>query len=160
MARRRPTIARAMGWTAAFALNAALLRAFLLRDQFVGAVILVPSLQVAARLAARGRGRRRRFWLGGFAGGVGVALGLLWAEVDPGSPPGRLLAGYSDLAVGWFYRRAADPLAEWADEHWSLVMALIYGALELAGALLGALILAAMGRPRREGCGNQDESRP
>ena len=64
MRRPRLTIARWMGLTAILAVNAALVRAFLVDEMFCGGILIFFALQVGLWCLLQSRGRLRRFWLG------------------------------------------------------------------------------------------------
>jgi hypothetical protein len=62
--RPRFTIARWMGLTAVLAVNAGLVRAFVVQEMFYGGILIFIALQVGLWLLLRSRGRVRGFWLG------------------------------------------------------------------------------------------------
>ena len=140
----RLTIARVLAWTAVVALDAALVRAYLVAEMFIGAILLLATLQLALWRSLRTAGRRRRFWLGGVGAGSLAILALIWAEVDPDSPPARLLRAYVEAASGWLFAVVPAPWDEALEEHWAHVLAITYFLPELAVVLAGALLSAAI----------------
>jgi hypothetical protein len=53
-----------MGLTAVLAVNAGLVRAFVVQEMFYGGILIFIALQVGLWLLLRSRGRVRGFWLG------------------------------------------------------------------------------------------------
>ena len=147
MARPRMTIARGMALIALLAVNAALLRAYVVQEMFDGGILIFVVLQWAAWRASRTAGRRRRFWVGFLAAGVAATLALFSTEFTPESPLSRALLRYTvwitDLLFAHLPTRIADSLH---DDHWQAFLAVAYFLPELAAALLGGAVAALVGR--------------
>jgi hypothetical protein len=142
MRRPRLTIARWMGLTAIFAVNAALVRAFVVREMFHGGILIFVALQVGLWYLPRSRGRLRRFWLGFEASGIATVLFLLSCEFFPGSPLNRPVMAYTGIVGNLAFAHLPARLADHLDEHWDLFLAVVYFLPELAAALLGGMIAA------------------
>ena len=69
----RFSIGQAMRWTAVFAVNAGLWRAFIVDDMFIGAILSLTMGQVAVWKVRTSQDESRRFWLGFLIGG-GISL--------------------------------------------------------------------------------------
>jgi len=138
-----------MGLTAVLAVNAALVRAFVVEEMFYGGILIFIALQVGLWCLVHSRGRLRRFWLGFEISGIAAVLLLFSCELFPGSPLNRLVMSYTDIAVNLGFSRLPTPLADHLDDHWDLFLAVVYFVPELVAALLGGMIAACLVRMGR-----------
>jgi hypothetical protein len=141
MARPRFTIARVMAATAVFAVNAALLRAFLVQEMFYGAIVAIVVLQAGVVALVRSRGRARGFWVGFEAFGVLAILALFSCELFPEMAVARALMAYINFAI----KLVASLLPAWVadeliDNHQNGLLVAVYALPELAAALLGGVL--------------------
>jgi hypothetical protein len=143
---RRITIGRWMGLTAVLAVNAALVRAFVVQEMFCGGIVI--ALQIGFWCLLQSRGTLRRFWMGFEVCGTTAVLLLFSCELFPSSPLNRLVMSYTQLAADLAFRHLPPPLEDHLDEHWDLFLAVVYFVPELVAALLGGMI-AALLAPRR-----------
>ena len=149
MRRPRFTIARWMGLIAILAVNAALVRAFLVQEMFYGGILIFIALQVGLWYLFHSRGRRRCFWWGFEVSGMAAVLVLFSCELFPGSPLNRAVTSYTDLAADLAFRHLPTALEDRIDEHWHLFLAVVYFVPELVAALLGGVITACPVRAGR-----------
>lgn len=129
---RRPTIARWMAWIAVLALNAALLRAFLVQEMFIGVILLFVALQFALWRWLR---TKRRFWLGFLVGGVVAVLFLFAAEELPKSWANRWVGWYNQATYELLYTRVPLEVADLMDNYWVQFETVVYFVPELAVAV-------------------------
>jgi hypothetical protein len=139
---RRVTIGRWMGLTAILAVNAALVRAFVLQEMFYGGILIFIALQVGLWCLLHSRGRNRRFWMGFEVCGATAVLLLFSCELFPSSPLNRLEMSYTQIAVNLTFAHLYDPLASHLDDHQDQLLAIIYFLPEFVAALLGGMIAA------------------
>jgi hypothetical protein len=157
MKRPRVTIARWMGLIAVLAVNAGLVRAFVVQEMFCGGILIFIALQVGLWCLLRSRGWVRRFWIGFEISGVAAVLALFSCEVFPDSALNRLLMTYTDIAANLAFSHLPTPLADHLDECWDLFLAVVYFMPELTAALLGGTIAASIGRTALRLAGGPDE---
>jgi hypothetical protein len=89
MRRSRFTIARCMIWTAVLAVNAGLVRAYVVQEMFYGGILIFIALQVGLWCLLHSRGLAHNFWLGFEVSGVFAVLAMFSCEVFP-EPPCQL----------------------------------------------------------------------
>ncbi len=142
----RFTIAQWMGFTAVLALNAALVRAFVVQQIFEGAILIFIALQVGLLCLLRSAGAVRRFWLGFEVFGVSSVAAIVACEVFPESALNRLLMSYVDFATNLAFSHLPVPLADHVDEHQGQLFAVVYFIPELGAALLGGVIAGCLCR--------------
>jgi hypothetical protein len=133
-----------MGLTAILALNAALVRAFVVHEMFYGGILIFIALQVGLWCLLRSRGRLRRFWLGFEVAGISAVLVLFSCEVFPGSPLNSLVLSYTGIAFDVASTHLPTPLADYIEEHLDHFLAVVYFAPELVTALLGGMVAACL----------------
>jgi hypothetical protein len=149
-----------MSWTAVIAVNAGLVRAFVVDEMFCGLILIVFALQVGAWRLIHGLARTRRFWLGfEIAGGCSV-LAMFTCEPFSESALNRLLMAYVDLGSNLAYARLPDSLVDLIDERWDLFLAVVYVLPQLAIAMLGGAIASIVFRARRSYLGSAIPLRP
>jgi hypothetical protein len=144
MRRPRFTIAQWMGWTAVLAVNASLVRAFVVQEMFYGAILIFMALQVGRWCLLRSRGQARRFWLGFDVAGVLVVLALFWCDGSPQA--NQLLNSYVEIHANLAFSHLPDSLVDLIDEHWGLFLAVVVFPPELVVALLGGAITTIVAR--------------
>ena len=144
MKRRSLTIAQWMGLTAILAVNAALVRSFVVHEMFYGGILLFIALQVGLWCLLHSRGRHLRFWLGFEVSGMTAVLVLFSCELFPGSPLNRLVMSYTEIAVNLAFTHLPTPLADHFDEHLDQLLAVAYFVPELVVVLLGGMIAACL----------------
>jgi hypothetical protein len=150
MIRPRFTIARWMNWTAVLAVNAGLVRAFIVQDMFGGVILIFGALQVGFWCLRHSHGRARRFWLGFEISGVSAVLALVLCEIFPDSAPNRLVMSYLDFAGNLAFSHLPAWLSDYyLDEHWELFLAVVWFAPEWAAAILGGVIAVFLPRAVR-----------
>ncbi len=150
MNKPRITIARLMTAIFIIALNAGLIRAFVVQEMFYGGILMFFAMQVGLLFLLRGRGRSRRFWSGfEILGGISV-FALFSCEFFPDSVLSRIVSAYTRSALNMTW----SLLPDWAstillDDHIDWFLAVIYFLPELGIALLGGLCAASFSlRPR------------
>ena len=142
MIRPRFTIAQWMNWTAVLAVNAGLLRAFIVQEMFGGAILIFVALQIGFWCLRHSHGRARRFWLGFEIFGVSTIFALVLCEIFPDSAPNRLVMSYTDIASNLAFSHLPAWLSDYyLDEHWELFLAVVYFVPELVTAMLGGVII-------------------
>ena len=145
----RFTIAQIMVATAVLAVNAGLIRAFLVQEMFQGAILIIFALQAGLWLSLRSRGRWRRFWLGFEVTGVATIFALFVAEEGPDSALNRLIHG----AVRACYDVIQSHFPTWVDDlvidHQGISSPLIFFLLEIAVAVLGGALAAWLSSSRQ-----------
>ncbi len=139
----RFTIARWMGLTAVLAVNAGLVRAFVVEEMFYGGILIFIALQAGLWCLLHSRGRARSFWLGFEVSGALAVLAMFACEAFPDSLLYRLLTWYTDIAANLAFSRLPTALADYLDEHLDQFLAVVYFAPELIAALLGGMIAAS-----------------
>jgi hypothetical protein len=144
MRRPRFTIAQWMGLTAVLAVNAALVRAFVVQEMFYGGILIFVALQLGLWCLLHSRGRVRRFWLGFEVSAVAATLAMFACEVFPNSPLAGLLMSYQDFATNLAFSHLPQSMADHLDEHQDQLLAVVYFAPELVAALLGGMIAACL----------------
>jgi hypothetical protein len=144
MRRPRFTIARGLGLTAVLAVNAALLRAFIIQEMFIGGILIFVALQFGLWCLLHSRGMLRRFWWGFEISGTAAVLVLFSCDFFPGSPLNRLVMSYTGIAANLAFSHLPTPQADHLDEHWDLFLAVVYFVPELVVALLGGLTAACL----------------
>jgi hypothetical protein len=143
----RFTIAQWMGFTAVLALNAALVRAFVVQEMFYGGILIFITLQVGLWCLLHSGERVRRFWLGFDFFGVVATIGMFACEVFPESALNRLLMSYQDFATNLaFSHLLPTPLEDHLDQHQDQLLAVVYFVPELVAALLGGMIAGCLDR--------------
>jgi hypothetical protein len=140
MSRRGSTIARGMGWIAVIALNAGLVRAFLVQEMFCGVILLLFAMQVGLWRLLGTRGRIRGFWAGFVASGASAFLAMVLCEVLPGSILDHLLLSYTMAAMEWALNGLPAPIADYLDAHQDQLVTAIDFLPELALCLVGGWI--------------------
>src|SRR4051795_4207971 len=83
MRRPRLTIARWMGFTAILAVNAGLVRAYVVQEMFCGGILIFMALQLGLWCLLHSQGRLRHFWSGFEVAGMVAVLVLSWCEFFP-----------------------------------------------------------------------------
>ncbi len=150
MNKPRITIARLMAAIFIIALNAGLIRAFVVQEMFCGGILMFFAMQAGLFFLLRGRGRSRQFWIGfEILGGISV-IALYSCEVFPDSVLNRIVSAYTEFAdyLTW------SLLPDWAssilfDDHNDWYLASVYFLPELGIALLSGLCAASFSlRPR------------
>jgi hypothetical protein len=141
---RRLTIARWMGLIAVLSVNAALVRAFVVQEMFIGGILIFMVLQLGLLCFLRSRGRHRRFWLGFEVSGMAAVLVLFSCEFFPDSPLNRLVMSYTSIALNLAFNHLTTPLADHFDEHQDQLLTVVYFVPELVAALLGGMIAACL----------------
>jgi hypothetical protein len=131
-----------MGLTAILAVNAALVRAFVVQEMFYGGILMFVALQLGLWCLLHSRGRLHRFWLGFEVFGMTAVLLLFSCELFPSSPLARLVMSYTDVAANLALTHLPIRLADHLDERWDLFFAVVYFVPELVAALLGGMIAA------------------
>ena len=144
MKRPSMTIARWMGVTAVLAVNAALVRAFVVQEMFCGGILIFVALQVGLWCLLRSQGRVRRFWMGFEVFGVASVLAMFSCEIIPTSALAGVVISYTDLAIDFATSQLPTLLVDQLDEHWQLFLAIVYFVPELLVALLGGAIATWM----------------
>jgi hypothetical protein len=143
MRKPRPTIAQWMALIAILAVNAALFRAFVVDEMFIGGILILIALQLGLGCYFRRQGRVRRFWLGFEVAGMASVLVLFSCELLPDLPLNRLVMSYTDFAVNvvsaHIPTRGADYLL---DDRVDVFLAVVYFLPELIAALVGGMIAA------------------
>ncbi len=140
MRRPRFTIAQSMGLAAVFAVNAALVRAFVVEEMFYGGILIFIALQAGFWCLLHSRCRARSFWLGFEISGALAVLAMVACEAFPGSLLNRLLMLYTNIATNLAFSHLPTPLADYLDEHLDQLLAVVYFAPELVAALLAGMI--------------------
>jgi hypothetical protein len=130
-----------MGLIAILAVNAALVRDFVVQEMYCGGILLFIALQVGLWYLLHSRGRRRRFWLGFEASGMAVVLVLFWCELFPDSPLNRSLMSYTSSAY-YAFMPLPTPWGNNVDRHSGLLLAVVNFVPELVAALVGGVIAA------------------
>jgi hypothetical protein len=141
---RRLTIARWMGLIAVLSVNAALVRAFVVQEMFIGGIAMFMVLQLGLLCFLRSRGRHRHFWLGFEVFGMAAVLVLFSCEFFPDSPMNHMVNSYTFEAASLAYTNLPTPLGDHLDEHPDQLLTVLYFAPELVAALLGGLIAACL----------------
>jgi hypothetical protein len=146
----RFTIAQWMGFTAVLALNAALVRAFVVQEMFCGVILIFIALQVGLWCLLQSGGTVRRFWLGFELFGVGATVAMIACEVFPESALSRLLMSYvgfaTNLAFSHLFSHLPVPIEDHFDQHQDQLLAVVYFLPELVAALLGGMIARGLDR--------------
>jgi hypothetical protein len=142
MSARRTTIRRWMGVIAILAVNAGLVRAFVVQEMFYGGILIFLALQVGLWCLLHSRGRLRRFWMGFEICGAASVLLLFSCEFFPDTPLARLVMAYTEIAATQAFLHLYTPLADHFDEHQDQLLAILYFIPELFAALLGGTIAA------------------
>jgi hypothetical protein len=127
-----------MGLTAILAVNAALVRVFVVREMLRGGILIFIALQVGFWCLLRSLGRLRCFWSGFEVSGMAAVLILFPGEFFPGSLLDRLVDIADELAV----THLPTPLSDYLGEHWDLFLAVVYFVPVLVAALLGGMLAA------------------
>jgi len=151
MRRPRLTIAQWMRLTAILAMNAALVRAFVVQEMFYGGILIFIALQIGLWCLLRSRGRLRRFWSGFEVSGISAVLVLFSCEVFPDSPLSRLVLSYTEIAFELTSTHLPTLLADHFEQHLDQFLAVVYFVPELVAALLGGMVAARLpsrGLPR------------
>jgi hypothetical protein len=133
-----------MGLIAILAVNAALVRAFVLQEMFCGGILIFIALQVGLCCLLRSRGWRHRFWLGFEVSGTTAVLVLFSCELFPNSPLTRVLMSYTEMAANLAFANLCTPLSNHFDDHQDHLLAIIYFMPEFVAALLGGMIAARL----------------
>ena len=141
---RRLTTARWMGLIAILAVNAALVRAFVVQEMFIGGILMFIVLQLGLLCLLRSRGRQRRFWLGFEVSGMAAILVLFSCEFLPDSPLNRLVQAYTFIAGDLAFTHLPTPLSGRLDDRWQMFLAVVYFVPELIAALLGSMIASCL----------------
>src|SRR5262249_39556357 len=132
MTRPRLTIARWMALIAILAVNAALIRAFVVDEMFIGGILIIIALQLGLCCLLRSEGSVRRFWLGFEVAGMASVLVLFSCEGFPDSPLNRLVMSYTDIAVNVVSAHLPARAAEYLlDDRIDLFLAIVYFLPEL-----------------------------
>ncbi len=132
-----------MGLPAVVAVNATLVRAFVVEEMFSGGILIFIALQAGLWCLFHSRGRARSFWLGFEVSGALAVLAMFASELFPASLLNRLLMWYTDIATNLAFSRLPTALADYLDEHLDQFLAVVYFAPELIAALLGGMIAAS-----------------
>ncbi len=142
----RFTIAQWIGFTAVLALNAAIVRAFVVQEMFCGGILIFVALQVGLWCLLHSGGAVRRFWLGFELFGVGATVAVFACEVFPESVLNRLLTSYVGFATNLAFSHLPMPLEDHFDQHQDQLLAVVYFMPELVAALLGGMIAGGLDR--------------
>jgi hypothetical protein len=144
---RHLTIARLMGLIAVLSLNAALVRAFIVQEMFMGGIVMMMVLQLGLWCFLKSRGRHRRFWLGFEVAGTVAVLVLFSCDFLPDSLLNRLVLAYTHFAYNLAFTHLPTSLSDYCDEHQDLLLVNFYFVPELIAGLLGGMIACLL--PRR-----------
>ena len=157
---QRLTIARWMGLIAVLSVNAALVRAFVVQEMFIGGILIFMALQLGLLGFLRSRGRHRRFWLGFEVSGMAAVLALFSCEFLPDSPMNRMVLSYTSTVEELAFTHLPTPLSDYLDEHQDMLLVIAYFMPELIVALLGGMIAACLlpGLPTPACSANQEAS--
>jgi len=131
-----------MGLTAVLAVNAALVRAFVIDEMFCGGILIFIALEAGLWCLLHSRGRARSFWLGFEVSGALAVLAMFACEVFPDSLLTRLLLAYTGSATNLAFLYLPTGLADYLDENQDHLLAVVYFAPEVVAALLGGTIAA------------------
>jgi hypothetical protein len=142
----RFSIRQGLCWTAVFAVNASLWRAFILDDMLIGAILPLPLLQLAAWKVRRSQSKSRRFWLGFLIGGGASLLGLFGCEVFENSAISKLVMVYVSAVDALAYRHLPDRAYESIESFYSLFLAIGYSIPQLVFAIVAGVSLWALRR--------------
>ena len=149
MARFRFTVARWLVATGVLAVNAGLVRAFVIQEMFQGVIVILFALQVGLLCLLRVRGRVLRFWLGFEVAGVASVLFLFALEVHPEPRMTRLLGWYIENAFNFSGSYLSQSIDDIFVDHQDLFLAIVYFLPEFAIAVLCGLLTASLFRVRR-----------
>lgn len=136
-------ISRLMVVIALLALDAGVLRVFIVEGNLAGLVLILLALQIALWQYLHSR---RRFWLGFLVGGILSVVYLLACDAFPKSPWASLLKRYVDLAFRLEQRYLPTSLDDLVMDHQDWFFALIYFLPELTAAIFGGIIAACLPR--------------
>lgn len=149
MGRFRFTMARWMVVTGVFALNAGLVRAFMVEEKISGGILIFLVLQVGLWRFLRSRGPARRFWLGFEISGVASVLALFACEVFPALT--RLAGWYVDTAFNLVFSCLPTLIDDLVMERQDGFLVVVYFLPELLASVMGGIValrLDRMGRTR------------
>jgi hypothetical protein len=145
MRRPRFTIGRCMGWIAILALNAGLVRAFLVEQMFTDVILLLFVLQFALWCVIRCQGQSRSYWIGLGISGLLVVAALFCGAQYPDSALNGLVKSYVWHSEYLAFAHASESIDHLLNLHLDLVFAVVYFVPELAIVVAGGVIAAALG---------------
>jgi hypothetical protein len=149
MRRPRFTIGRCMGWIAILALNAGLVRAFLVEQMFTDVILLLFVLQLALWCVIRSQGQSRSYWTGLGISGLLVVAALFCCEQYLDSALNGLVKSYVRHSENLAFAHASESIDHLLNLHLDLFFAVVYFVPELAIVVAGGVIAAALGHVGR-----------
>jgi hypothetical protein len=134
-----------MGWIAILALNAGLVRAFLVEQMFTDVILLLFVLQFALWCVIRSQGQSRSYWTGLGISGLLVVAALFCCEQYPDSALNGLVKSYVRHSENLAFAHASESIDHLLNLHLDLFFAVVYFVPELAIVVAGGVIAAALG---------------
>jgi hypothetical protein len=146
-----------MGGTAVIAVNAGLVRAFVVQEMFYGVILIFFALQAGLWMMCHRRGRARGFWAGFVVSGLLTVLVMAACEYFPDSLLSRLLLRYTEAAMNLAFSELPTGLADYFDDHQDLLLAVVDFLPEITVALAGG-VLGACANGRGESATERTEA--